>query len=178
MYHLVLPPPNGGVLHTDALEVVLARLLQSVDTIAAIMLQMAEADVDGVGGADTAQAAQREVVVQDQGLLRVVEALHVLTGLRVVGAPVHVLEHVQVGRDGGEVLRLVQVRHLVHEVDVAEVPAGPRLVLHLQRRLHRLLHHLGPVVVLDRHDHLVDVQQRDIFIPENCDLIDRCFALI
>ena len=43
--------------------------------------------VDGVGCADSAEASEWEVVVEDEDLLRVVEALHVLTRLRVVGAP-------------------------------------------------------------------------------------------
>ena len=51
------------------------------------MLQVRQARVHRVAGADAAQAAQREVVVEDERLLGVVEALDVLTGLCVVGAP-------------------------------------------------------------------------------------------
>ena len=50
-------------------------------------LDLRHGGVDWVGGADTAEAAEREVVVQDEHLLRVVEALDVLAGLGVVGAP-------------------------------------------------------------------------------------------
>ena len=50
-------------------------------------LYLSHGGIDGVGCADSAEASEREVVVEDEDLLRVVEALHVLTGLRVVGAP-------------------------------------------------------------------------------------------
>ena len=128
------------------------------------MLQVRQARVHRVAGADPAQAAQREVVVKDQRLLGVVEALDVLAGLGVVGAAVHVLHHVQVLGDVLEVLVLVGVEHLVHEVDVPEVPARPRLVLHLERALDGLLHHVLPVGVLQRHDHLVNVEQGDVLV--------------
>ena len=60
------------------------------------MLQVRQARVHRVAGADAAQAAQREVVVEDERLLGVVEALDVLARLGVVGAAVDVLHHVQV----------------------------------------------------------------------------------
>ena len=50
-------------------------------------LNLRHGGVDGVGGADAAEAAEGEVVVQDEDLLGVVEALDVLAGLGVVGAP-------------------------------------------------------------------------------------------
>ena len=44
------------------------------------------------------------------------------------------LEHVEVGRDVFEEAGLlVGPQHFVHEVHVAEVVAGPALILHLQR---------------------------------------------
>ena len=64
-YHPVLPPPYGGVLNTGALEVVGTRLLESVDTVAPVVLQVAEAGVHRVGGAHSAQTTQGEVVVED-----------------------------------------------------------------------------------------------------------------
>ena len=52
--------------------------------------------------------------------------------------PVDMLQHVEVGRDVlEEAGRLVGPQHLVHEVHVAEVVAGPRLVLHLEREIAR-----------------------------------------
>ena len=48
--------------------------------------------------------------------------------------PVDMLEHVEVGRDVFEEAGLlVGPQHFVHEVHVAEVVAGPALILHLQR---------------------------------------------
>ena len=64
-YHPVLPPPYGGVLYTGALEVVGTRLLESVDTVAPVVLQVTQAGVHRVGGADSAQTTQGEVVVED-----------------------------------------------------------------------------------------------------------------
>ena len=93
-----------------------------------------------------------------------------LTRLRVVGAPVDMPQHVHVGRDpsqeGGGLLRGLQVslQHLVHEVDVPEVVAGPAVVLYLEGHLADLPHHVLPVVVADRHDHLVDVCKRLAFV--------------
>ena len=130
------------------------------------MLEVAQAGVHRVGGADTAQTAQGEVVVKDQRLLRVVKALDVLARLGVVGAPVDVLHHVKVIRDIFEMVVLVGVQHLVHEINVSEVPRCSRLILHFEGRLYDLLHHVGPVVVLDGRDHLVNVQQRDIIVSE------------
>ena len=54
------------------------------------------------------------------------------TKIPVNSAPVHMLHHVQVGGDALESLWLVLVGHLVHEVDIPEVPASSGLVLHLQ----------------------------------------------
>ena len=102
--------------------------------------------------------------MKDQHLLGVVEALDSMAGFAVVGAAVDVLHHVQVLGDVLEVLVLVSVEHLVHEVDVPEVPARPRLVLHLEGALDGLLHHVLPVGVLQRHDHLVNVEQGDVLV--------------
>ena len=59
---------------------------------------------------------------------------------------------------------LVGIQHLVHEVNIPEVPWRSRLILHLERGLNDLLHHVGPVAVLDGCDHLVDVQQGDVVV--------------
>ena len=56
-----------------------------------VVLEVGQARVHREGGADAAQAAQGEVVVEDQRLLRVVETLDILTRLGVVGAPVTVM---------------------------------------------------------------------------------------
>ena len=40
------------------------------------------------------------MVVEDDGLVSVVDTLDIVQGLVVGGAPVHVLQHVQVGGDG------------------------------------------------------------------------------
>ena len=128
------------------------------------MLQVAQACVHRVRGAHPAQTAEREVVVQDQRLLGVVEALDVLAGLGVVGTSVDVLHHVKILRNVFEVLVLVGVQHFVHEVNIPEVPRGSGLILHLERGLDDLLHHVGPVVVLDGSDHLVYVQESDIIV--------------
>ena len=53
------------------------------------MLQVTQARVHREAGADSAQAAQGEVVMEDQSLLWVVETLDVLAGLGVVSAPVN-----------------------------------------------------------------------------------------
>ena len=75
------------------------------------------------------------------------EALDILAGLGVVGTPENrdrlgfgivfcpttlpenMLHHVKVGRDIFKMSRLMMVQHLVHEVDVPEVVAGPRIKL-------------------------------------------------
>ena len=46
-----------------------------------------------------------------------------------------------------------------------EVVARPCLVLDLEGRGHRLLHHLAPVAVPQRHDHLVNVEKGDVLVP-------------
>ena len=59
------------------------------------------------------------------------EALDSMAGFAVIGAAVHLLQHVQVL---GDVLN-VGLQHLVHEKDVPEPPACPRPVLHLMSEL-------------------------------------------
>ena len=51
------------------------------------MLQVGQPRVHREAGADPAQAAKGEVVVEDQSLLRVVETFDVLARLGVVSAP-------------------------------------------------------------------------------------------
>ncbi len=99
--HSILPPPDGGVDHADVLVDVGAALLQSAHAVGAVVLEMADVGRHREGRADAAQAAQREVVVQDECSLGVVKALDVLPGLGVVGRAPHVLQHVQVRGDLG-----------------------------------------------------------------------------
>ena len=75
------------------------------------------------------------------------------------------LHHVEILRDIFEVIVLMSIQHLIHEVDIPEVPAGSRLVLDLEAHLDDLLHHVVPVGVLQRHDDLVDVEQSNVLIP-------------
>ena len=111
--------------------------------------------------------------MEDLDFLRVVEALDILTRLGIVSTSVHMLHHVQVGRNVGEMLGLMEIKHFVHEVDIPEVPAGSGLILDLKGSFDDILHHIFPVVVLDGHDHLVYVQQGYILVPEteNCGLV-------
>ena len=129
------------------------------------MLQVCQGGIHRIRGTDTPQAPQGKVVVEYEGLLRVVEALDVLTRLGVIGTSVHMLHHVQVWRNVFEMFGLMQVQHLIHKVDVPEVPAGSCLILHLHGGGDHLLHHVSPVVVLDGHDHLIYVQQGNVLIP-------------
>ena len=164
--HLIFPPPNSCIFHTDTFEIILARLLESVDTVLPVVLEVCQGCVHWVGAADTTQTPQGEVVVEDEGFLRVVEALHILTRLGVVGTSVHMLHHVQVGGDVWEMLWLMEIKHLIHEVDIPEVPAGSCLILHLQGGGDHLLHHVCPVGVLDGHDHLIYVQKGNVLVSE------------
>lgn len=84
-YYFVLVPPDGGV--EDALALVLGctRLFQRLYTVLSVVLQVSHGRLDWVGGADAAEAAEGEVVVQDKDLFWIVEAFDILTGLGVVG---------------------------------------------------------------------------------------------
>ena len=79
--------------------------------------------------------------------------------------PENMLHHVKVGRDIFKTSRLMMVQHLVHEVDVPEVVAGPCLVLDLEAVVDDLLHHVGPAVVSYWNYELVNVQQGDVLVP-------------
>ena len=81
--------------------------------------------------------------------------------------PENMLHHVKVGRDIFKMSRLMMVQHLVHEVDVPEVVAGPRLVLDLEAVVDNLLHHVSPAVVSYGNYQLVNVQQSDVLVPGN-----------
>merc|ERR1712106_378939 len=118
-----------------------------------------------VGGADPAQTTEWEVVVEDEHLLRVVETLDILTRLGIVSTSVHMLHHVKVGRDVGEVFWLVNVQHLIHEVDIPEIPACSGLILYSQRRFNSLFHQVCPVIMFHWHDHLVYVKKCDVLVP-------------
>ena len=125
---------------------------------------MSKASVDRIGGTHPTQTSQGEMVVENQSFLRIVETLYILTRLGVVGTPVDVLHHMKILRNVFEMIVLVSVQHLVHEVNIPEVPRRSRLVLHLERGLDDLLHHVGPVVVLDGRYNFVDVEQGDVVV--------------
>ena len=76
------------------------------------------------------------------------------------------LKHMKIWRYVFEHSLLMGFQHLIHEVDVPEVVAGPGFILDLEGGGHHLGHHVRPVVVLDGHDHLVNVQQGDVLVPE------------
>ena len=109
LYHCIFPPPNSHIFHTDTFEIILARLLECVDTVLAVVLEVCQGGVHRVGGADTTQTPQGEVVVEDEGLLRVVETLHVLSRLGVVSTSVHVLHHVKIWRNVFEMTMFMDV---------------------------------------------------------------------
>ena len=106
------------------------------------------------------------MIVQQQHLLGVMEALDVVTRLGVVVAPVDVLHHVEVVGDVREVTVPLHVQHIVKEVHITEHPARPHLSVLGQGGVDDLLHHVRPAVVLDWHDHLIYILQGEIFIPE------------
>lgn len=128
-YEFSLVPPYGGV-HDAVLPELDARLLERLDAIRAVVLQVRVRRVDGVRCTPLAEARQREVVVQRERALRVVEALDVLVRLGVVLAAVHVLQHVHVSWYGLE--PAVRVDQVVQEVHVAYIVGRARLVTHRQ----------------------------------------------
>ena len=129
------------------------------------MLKMSQGAFYRVGGADPAKTPQGEVVVEDENLLRVVEALDILTRLGIVSTSVHMLHHVQVGRDVREMLRLVHVQHLVHKVHIPEIPACSGLILYRQGRFNSLFHHICPVILFHWHNHFVYVKKCYVLVP-------------
>lgn len=118
--------------------------------------------VDGVRRAALAEACQREMIVQRQRPLGIVEALDVLVGLRVVLAPVHVLQHVHIF--GYRFEPAVRVDQIVKKVHVPDIVRGPGLVPYGHRLRDHRVHQLLPRSGLDGHDHLVNVQQRYVFV--------------
>lgn len=83
------------------------------------MLELRVSRFDRVRSANRPEAAQREVIMQGQNFLCVVEALDVLVGLREVLRAIDVLQHVHVLRDVLD--PAVGVDQVVEEVDVADV---------------------------------------------------------
>jgi hypothetical protein len=157
----LLELPDGGV-HDARLPVLLAALLQGLDAVGAVVVELGVAGLDRVGGAATAEARQREVVVQGQHLLRVVETLDVLAGFGEVFGAIHVLQHVHVP---GDLLEpAVVVEEVVQEVDVAHVVRRPLLLVDFERFGQDLVHQALPGGAVERHDHLVDVQQGDVLV--------------
>ena len=128
------------------------------------MLEMRQAGINGIRGTHPSQTSKRKVIVKDKCLLWIMEALYVLSRFCIIGTSVYMLHHVKILRNVFEVLVLVGVQHFVHEVNIPEVPRGSGLILDLERGLDDLLHHVGPVAVLDGRDHLVNVQQGDVVV--------------
>lgn len=108
-YELVLVAQHDRVFDQVLLVLGVAALLERADAVGAVVLQVGDFGLDGVRRARAAETRQREVIVQRQDLLHVVETLDVLVRLRVVGAAVDVLQHVHVARNG----RLPLVRVLL-----------------------------------------------------------------
>jgi len=113
--------PNCGVL------VLSTRLPQSPHAVCSVVLQLGVLSAYGEGPAGAAEARQREVVVEGQHSLGVVEALDVRARLGVVPGALYVLEHVHV-RGDSFVVRGSRAG-LVEEVDVADVVRGSRFLL-------------------------------------------------
>lgn len=87
--------PDRRVDHA-VLTVLYAGLLQRAHAVGAIVLELRVFGLDRIAGASCAEAREREVVVQSDHALRVVEALDVLVRLREVLRAVDVLQHMHV----------------------------------------------------------------------------------
>ena len=100
--HSVPPPVDGGVPHGVVPVDGGALLPQLWHTVLPVVVPGPHHGAHSLRGAGP-QAGEGHVVVKDDGLLTVVDALHILEGLAVGVAPVHVLHHVQVGGDALQV---------------------------------------------------------------------------
>lgn len=159
---VLLVTPNDGVFDQMLLVLCVATLLQRADAIGAVVLQMGRLGFDGIGRAPAAQTRQREVIVQRQNLLNVVEALDVLIRFRVIIAAVDVLQHVHVARDVG--LPPVRMFGIVPKVDVAEIIGCARVIGRGQRFRHDDVNQFVPRLHVLRQDDLVRVHERDVVV--------------
>ena len=91
---------------------------------------MSQRGVDWVRCTDTSKATKREVVVEYECFLWVVEALDVLTRFGVVGTSVDMLHHMQVVGNVRKVVWFMNVKHLIHKVYIPEVPTCSSLIFH------------------------------------------------
>ncbi|CAG9126570.1 unnamed protein product, partial [Plutella xylostella] len=138
-----------------------ARGRQRAHAVGAVVLQPRQRRGQRVVAARAAQARQREVVVQREHALRVVERLHVLAGAREVARAPHVRQHVQVRGHTGLGPAALLLLQRVQVVQVGRVVGGARRLAGGGRgQRERAPQQRGPVRVLRRHDHLVHVQQR------------------
>ena len=90
------PPPDRGVQDWVGGEGLLAGLPQVPGTVLPVVLELAQGGLHWVGDADPAQAGQGEMVVEEEDLVRIEEALDVETVLGVVGTSVDVLHYMKV----------------------------------------------------------------------------------
>ena len=159
---IFLVPPYDGIFDQMLLVLGVAALLQRADAIGPVMLQVSRFGLDWIRSAAAAQTGQREVIVQRQYLLNVVETLDILVGFRVIVAAVDVLEHVHVARDVG--LPPVRVFRVVPKVNVTEVVRSSGVVGNAQRFGHDDVDQLVPRLhVLGQND-LVRVHQGDVVV--------------
>lgn len=87
--------PDRRVDHA-VLTILHARLLQRAHAVGAVVLELRVFGLDRIAGASGAQARKREMVVQSDHALRIVEAFDVLIRLREVLRAIDVLQHMHV----------------------------------------------------------------------------------
>ena len=69
-------------------------------------------------------------------------------------------------RDIVEMLVIVNLQHIIHEVNIPEVVAGLDIFEILQT-FHNILNHLRPVVVFNWDDDLINVKKNNVVIPSH-----------
>jgi len=94
-YQFIPVTPDCRVDHA-VLTVLHARLLQRAHAVGAVVLELRVLGLDRIAGASGAQTRKREMVVQSDHALRIVEALDVLVRLRKVLRAIDVLQHMHV----------------------------------------------------------------------------------
>lgn len=126
--------PDERVFDQVFLELGIAAFLQCANAISSVVLQVRHLWLDGVTRTAAVQTGEREMIVQRQNLLNVVETLDVLVGFRVVEAAIDVLEHVHMRRYVR--FPLVRVIGIVPKVHVTKIVRGSRVVGDRERFRH------------------------------------------